>query len=430
MSKKQLYIIVGIFAIITIGFFLASFILTRGGNNTPKETGQEPNGFFPFGNSDSTKVNPNGTSPSGNVINNNSDIPAYVGNKDLPILRQVTKNAVAGSYATQKSGKEYVNYVEKETGNVFETRLEDMQTNRISHSIMPRIYEAQFANSGRSVVMRYLKSKGETISTFVLDIPRAGALSSDNATTSASVPNGRFLPPDIADLKVSADEKTAFYLTRTGEFSNRNSFGSIFNFEKNSGSQVFQSPFSEWLPVAVNSKNVLLQTKASQNVPGFLYSFDIKSGVLKKILGDKKGLTTLPSTDGQRILYSESTKGGLTLGIHNISNNTTVNLILQTLPEKCAWKSDSLTIYCAAPQNLPGTAYPDAWYQGTVSFSDNLWQVDANTGKSVVILVPSSFTVELMDMTSLVISPLQDFIYFTNKKDSSLWAFEVHKAEA
>jgi hypothetical protein len=428
MSKKQLYIVIGIFAIVAIGFFIAAFILTRN-NTTGSETTSNPfGGFSPFGNSSDT----NNTAINGNNSTlTPSNNPNTVGGtnyntKNLPILRQVTKNPIAGLYATQKLGKSYVDYLEKENGNVFESKLETMQINRISNSMMPRITEAYFSNQGSSVVVRYLKSKGDTISSFVLDIPKITSL---GTSTSASVPNGRFLSAGIMDMKISNDEKSVFYLTRSDIFDDRSSFGSIFNFEKNTVSEVFQSPFSEWLPVSYNSKSVLLQTKASQNVAGFLYSFDIQTGVLKKIIGDIKGLTTLPSPDEQHILYSESTKGGLALRIYNRGDNTTTNLILQTLPEKCLWKNDNATIYCATPKNLASTAYPDAWYQGTVSFSDNLWQVDAKTGKSAVILVPTSFTTEQFDMTSLTLSPLQDFIYFINKKDSSLWAFEVSKAE-
>ena len=429
MSKKQLYIIVGIFAIITIGFFVASFILTRK-SNTPGETNSNPfANFSPFGNSDNTNTttsNGNGSTSLNTDNQNGTGNINYTGNKNLPLLRQVTKNAVAGLYATQKVGKAYVNYIEKETGNVFESKLETMQINRISNSMMPRITEAYFANQGNSVVVRYLKTKGDTISSFILDIPKITSLST---STSASVPNGRFLSVGIMDMKISTDEKSVFYLTRSAIFDDRSSFGSIFDFEKNTVSEVFQSPFSEWLPVSYNSKIVLLQTKASQNVPGFLYSFDVKTGILKKIIGDIKGLTTLPSPDGQHILYSESTKGGLTLRVYHIADNTTTNLILKTLPEKCLWKNDNVTIYCATPKNIASTAYPDTWYQGAVSFSDNLWQADTKTGKAVVVLVPTSFTTEQLDMTSLALSPLQDFIYFINKKDSSLWAFEVSKAE-
>jgi hypothetical protein len=430
MSKKQLYIVIGIFAIITIGFFVASFILTRK-NNTPSETNSNPFGnFSPFGNTSETNTNTGSNSLTGGNTANNQNVvenPNYVAKKNLPILRQVTKNAIAGLYPTQKTGKAYVNYVEKENGNVFESKLETMQINRISNAVIPRITEASFANQGSSVVMRYLKNKGDTIFTFILEIPKTTSL--NDVPINTSVPNGRFLPVGITDIKISSDEKSFFYMTRSDMFDNRSSLGSIFTFEPISVSEVFQSPFSEWLPVSYNSKNIMLQTKASQKVDGFLYSFDIKTGVLKKILGDIKGLTTLPSPDGQHILYSESTKGGLALRVYHIADNTTTNLILQTLPEKCLWKNDNTTLYCATPKTLIGATYPDVWYQGAISFSDNLWQVDTKTGKASVILVPTGFTTEPLDMTSLSLSPLQDFIYFINKRDSSLWAFEVSKAE-
>jgi hypothetical protein len=294
---------------------------------------------------------------------------------------------------------------------------------------MPRISEAYFANQGNSVIVRYLKNKGDTVSSFILDIQKTAQQDLDNASTSATLPNGRFLPAGVMNMVVSDDEKTAFYLTRSEEFNNRSSFGSVYDFEKNTVSEVFHSPFSEWLPVSFNSKNVLLQTKASQNVPGYLYSFNIKTGILQKIIGGINGLTTLPSPDGQHILYSNSTKGGLALHVLHSQDRTTTDLILKTLPEKCVWKNDNVTLYCAIPGNIPSMDYPDAWYQGTVSFSDNIWQVDTKIGKVTTILTSSGFTMDPLDMTSLTLSPLQDYIYFVNKNNSSLWAFEVGKAE-
>ena len=423
MSKKQLYIVIGVFTIIIVGFFLAYFILTNGNTSGNNATHNNTFGNF-FGSSNNTNTP---SSQNGNNGTNENQNNPVVSNTNLPILRQITKNAVAGVYATQKFGKSYADYIEKETGNVFETRLEDMQNNRLSNSVMPRITEAYFANGGNSIVTRFLQNKGDTISSFILDVPTTQYLSV--ATTSAPVPNGRFLPLGIVNMIISSDGKTAFYLTKSAGFQERSSFGSIFNFGKNNVSEVFQSPFTEWLPVSFDSKEVLLQTKASQNVAGFLYSFNIKTGILQKIIGDINGLTTLPSPDGQHILYSESTNSGVMLHIYNRADNTKIDTNLQTLPEKCVWKNNNVTVYCATPDNLSGSQYPDLWYQGLVTFRDNIWQLNAITGKASVVLTTSSFIPESLDMTELTLSPLQDFIYFVNKRNSSLWAFEVSKAE-
>ena len=430
MTKKQLYIIIGIFAIITLGFLFAAFVISQG-EKTGTESKNPISNFFPFGKSSDTE-----NTPGGDGANNTDTTGASGGStdftkknipkKNLQLLRMVSKGPISGMYATGKTGKTYIDYIERETGNVFETKLEDMLSNRLSNSLMPKISEAFFANKGKSVVVRYLKSRGDTISTFILDISKAVPEEEGSASsTENSLPNGKFLTQGISDIKISSDEKTAFYLTRSGNFNDRNSFGSVYDFEKNTTSEVFQSPFTEWLPVSVSADDVILQSKASQKVPGYLYSFNFKTGVLQKIIGGPSGLTALPSPDRSNILYSASTKGGIGLFVYNTKTGTSIKVSVSTLPEKCVWKNDGLSLYCAIPKSIPSSEYPDVWYQGVVSFTDDLWQIDARTGKSSTVFVPSSFTSQAMDMTTLTLSQTGDFLFYINKKDSSLWAFDL-----
>jgi hypothetical protein len=363
---------------------------------------------------------------TGSQTNNN-------GENVFPVLREVTEKPTAGLFSYNKTGKTYVEYAEKETGNIYEVGMEDMRANRLSNSIITRVSEAFFGNGGKSVVLRYVKTNSDIITSFVLDLTKSTRETSStyNATTTATtatdnaLPSGKFLSQGIQDMKVSKDSNGLFYLMRTGDFNDRISVGSIFDFQKNKTSEVFLSPFSEWLPVYFDGSTALLQTKASQNVPGFLYSFNIKTGDLQKIIGDVSGMTTLPSPDKQKILYSKSNRGGITLQIYNQKESSTIDVSLQTLPEKCVWKNDNLSIYCAVPNPFPNGEYPDSWYQGIISFSDDIWKVDAVTGKTVSIFSPRSLTLKLLDMTNLTLSPSEDFLFFINKRNSSLWAFDL-----
>jgi hypothetical protein len=111
--------------------------------------------------------------------------------------------------------------------------------------------------------------------------------------------------------------------------------------------------------------------------------------------------------------------------VYDRKDSSTKDVALQTLPEKCVWKKDNIYIYCAIPSVFPSGEYPDSWYQGISSFNDNIWMVDATTGKSTSVFVPGSLTIKLLDMTNLTLSPAEDFLFFINKRDSSLWAFDL-----
>jgi len=305
-----------------------------------------------------------------------------------------------------------------------------MQKNRLSNATIPGVHEAYFANSGKTAVLRFAHGVTDTISSFALDVTnpiKSQPTIVSVANTAGSVgtePNGTFLTTNIADMIVSSDSKSIFYLVKQGDFSTRKEVGAIYNTLTGKSTAAFQSQFSEWLPVFFSGNTVLLQTKASQLVPGCLYSLNTQTGVFQKIFGDIQGMTALPSPDGNRILYSQSNMGSLSLHMFNRSSGATTDFSLKTLSEKCTWGADSLTLYCAATDSPANGAYPDAWYQGLVSFNDNVWRLNTDTSTINSVLVPTSRANQPMDITNMVLTPDQNYLVFINKKDSTLWMYD------
>lgn len=429
MSKKRLYLIIAITAIITIGFFLAAYIISQQGNGGAVEQKNPLTNFFPFG-----KGSANGTrgsagdntAPADLGSANSGENNLLVNQKNLPALRQISTAATAGYAPSLQSGKTSVQFVERSTGNIFETAMEDMRKDRLSNALIPEVQEAFWGNTGKSIVYRYIKDGGSAITTLIIEIPNPNKpkVESQNATTTNQLV-ASFLPENILSVLVSPDTKNIFYLTKTPDFATRTAIGNIFNFQKNTSTKVFQTPFSEWLPVSFDGKTVLLQTKASQNVPGFLYSMNTSTKELQKIIGGINGLTTLASPDAQKILYSSSNRGGVDLHIYNRKENTTIDVPLATLPEKCVWNADGVTLYCAAPTYLPTAEYPDDWYQGSVSFNDTVWKIDSKTGNMTTLFSPASFSAPKMDMENLMLPTNKDFLFFINKTDSTLWGYDL-----
>jgi hypothetical protein len=304
--------------------------------------------------------------------------------------------------------------------------MEDMRRDRLSNILIPQVQEVFWGDNGKYIVYRYLKEGSASIVTYVMQTPNPNRVKveSQNATTTNPIV-GSFLPENILHVSVSFDTKNMFSLSKTPEFKTRTAQGGIFNFQKNTFASVFQSQFSEWLPVYFDGKTVLLQTKSSQTVPGFLYSVSLPSGEPQKIIGNINGLTALPSPNLQKILYSESTRGGIILRIYDRKEKKTLNLEIMALPEKCVWNIDSTIVYCAVPEYLPTAEYPDAWYQGVVSFDDSVWKIDTKTGKITSVFSPEDFSAPKMDMANLMLSPNKDFLFFINKVDSTLWGYEL-----
>ena len=138
-------------------------------------------------------------------------------------------------------------YVNKATGNIYQTFADKIDERKFSSTTIPKVYEALFGNKGESVIMRYLKTdprQGEagnqTIETFVGTLPKE-YLGADSIGTSEIT--GSFLPENISDISVSPDALKIFYLFDIGD----SVVGVTFTLQTNTKVQVFDSPFTEWL---------------------------------------------------------------------------------------------------------------------------------------------------------------------------------------
>jgi hypothetical protein len=310
-------------------------------------------------------------------------------------------------------------YVARETGNVYQTFADKLDEKKFSSTIVPKVYEAFLGNNGESVAMRYLKEDGRTIETFVGKLPKE--LLGDEITEDKEV-KGSFLPENVKDISLSQDKGIMFYLFNVGE----STVGTTLDLTTNKKTQIFDSVFNEWLSFWSNSKMLTLTTKPSYNVLGYAYSInpsDTSNKNAVKIFGGINGLTTLASPDGKSILYSDN---NLSLSVYHTDTKTTDVLGIRTLPEKCVWNKASDTIYCGVPKSIDGNNYPDTWYQGEVSFSDQIWKLNIQDKKSEILVDPITIkSGEEIDGTKLAIDETGNYLFFVNKKDSFLWELDL-----
>ncbi len=311
-------------------------------------------------------------------------------------------------------------YADKATGNIYQTFADKLEEKKFSTTIIPKIHEAYFGNRGDSVVMRYLKADAKTIETFAGTLPKE-LLGGD--TTGNNEIKGSFLPNNIKDITVSPDASKIFYLFESGSASLTSSTGITLNLLNNKKTQIFDSHFTEWLSFWPSNNMISLSTKPSANIPGYMYVMDAAGKNLKKVLGGINGLTTLMSPNGKLVLYGDK---NLSLNIYNTDTKNSYAVSVKTLPEKCVWGRTGDSIYCAAPKSISTGEYPDSWYQGEVSFQDQLWKVDVKTGNTTLILDPASLGErEEVDGIKLSLDEKENYLFFINKKDSFLWKLDL-----
>jgi hypothetical protein len=459
MSKRNFILLIIILALVIAGVFI--FLLTRQNGTSPTGDNTGTNfgsTFNPF--NTNNKPNPPKTTPPVDVSGYQPPAPAatpklvkvssmpiagftpYLKERliDVPVVIPVdsetsqetpaTTTPVPPTIKTTTSktikptppATEFASalrYVDRATGNIYETFADKIAERKFSTTVIPQVYEALFGNSANSVVMRYLKTDGRTIETFVGNLPKE-ILGGD--TTGDNEIKGIFLPDNVKDMSISPDKGNLFYLFT----SNDNMVGTTLNFGTNKKTQIFTSPFTEWLSGWPNNKTITLTTKPASGIPGYVYGINpINSKTLPvQIFGNVNGLTTLESPDGKMILYSDDT---LSLSIYHTDTKVSTLAGVRTLPEKCVWGGGSDTVYCAVPAKIiEESQYPDAWYQGEESFSDQIWKINITSGNTTMIADPIEINGgEDIDGIKLALDNSENYLFFVNKKDSFLWELSL-----
>ncbi len=421
MQNKKFIILITVASVLIISAFSFIFYVSmkKGGLDQVGPTIRE---FIPLGSKKPAAQNETPALGENKMPETATITPIQViTGKTAQKITQISQMPIAGSVAVIKdrikeNGAEQalaVRYVDKITGNIYETFVDEIKEKRISSTTIPKIEEAMFFNGGDSVILRYLKNDNMTIESFLSHI--AKEIIGGDASTELK---GSFLSQNITDLSVSSDAKNLFYLFESGD----GVTGINLSAGDENRTQIFQSAFSEWLTSWQNPRLITLNTKASARYNGFLYGLDPQTKSFSKILGGIPGLTTLMSPSGKIVLYSGN---DLRLKIFDTAQKTSIDLGLQTLPEKCTWSLNSENIYCAVPQFIQTGDYPDDWYQGVESFNDSLWRIDIKNNTSNLIADPSSLTGQNIDGIKMFLSPKEDYLFFTNKKDSTLWTIKL-----
>ncbi|MES3031974.1 MAG: hypothetical protein V4699_01895 [Patescibacteria group bacterium] len=307
-------------------------------------------------------------------------------------------------------------YVDRVTGNIYQTFADKIEERKFSTTIIPKVYEAYFGNRGESVVMRYLKTDDKTIETFVGTLPKE-LLGGDN--TGDNEVKGSFLPNNVRDISLSPDTLKIFYLFDNGNDLGDSIIGTTLNFSNNKKVQIFNSPFTEWLSQWGSSNTITLTTKPSARALGYMYMFDSAGKNLGKVLGGINGLTTLAAPSGKLVLYGDN---NLSLSIYHTDTRNSDILVIKTLPEKCVWGRVSDVVYCAVPKSITAGEYPDTWYQGEMFFNDQIWKIDIKTGNATLVVDPAeAIGGEDVDGIKLALDEGGNYLFFVNKKDSFLW---------
>lgn len=407
MSKKFFIVTISIVLFLLLISLVGYYFVIQNKSETPGGVINTFKGFFPFGGEEVATTTPSIENP---VVENPVIEPANYAQK----LRKISSEQVAGMGTLDTKAGTVVRYIEKATGHIYETELFSPNKNRISNTTIPTVYDAVWGNKNSSLIARYLKDDNQTIDTY-------GLLLKDVSTSTENVVSAVKFPEGIKDVSVFGN--SVFTL----ETKDSSSVGYISNFDGSKKIQIWNSPIKEVLSQYVNSKTVALTTKPHQNFEGFLFFVDTGNGQVKKMLGNIFGLSTLTNNDATQVVFLD--QGNVAkLFVFDIKSKSSTALTPTTFPEKCVWsKKDKNIVYCAVPQEYISNDSLTLWYQGSVSFTDNVWRFDIKNNVSSMIGELFNESNEQIDVIKPILSENEQYLVFINKIDNSLWSLDLTK---
>ncbi len=433
MKKTTAHTILGIIiglVIVALGVLYFIFLRTPAptvdlGPDVTNEGKADRSGFSDTG-SDTELTTP--VEPTTPIATTTEDRPTP------PVLRKISDGPIAGGVAydvTTKVGKTsttttHVRFIERINGAIHETRTDVLDTQKIASASIQKIREASWAKDGTSVYIRYVTDANPyTIETYLAKLVPSKAATSSQAALPSDISflpqevRGNYLTRNLAEVIPSPFTLGSVFYTLPKD---ANLQGIISSKDDTKRVEVLNSPIREWTSQWLASNIFAITTKASTFSDGFMYFLNTDTQKLDRVLGNIRGLTALASADQKYVIYSNSKDDSFATRLLNTKTGALEQFSFTVLPEKCVWSKKQVAfVYCAVPQYLPSGLYPDSWYQGTLSFTDDIWRVDVSTGSTKLLASLTATSKEEIDAIKPFLDTRENYLFFTNKRDGAFW---------
>lgn len=420
MSKNIINIAISILLISIIGYGIYWYLYLRNdGGNTPNiNTQTDEGGFSPFGRSEAKNTEQkNETGESAGVDKDKTGDTAVTA---IPKIRKLADFPVSGLSASSTKSSSVARFIDRGTGHVYEADSNSSDIIKISNTTLPKTYRTYWNKNLTSFITRYTKDSSDIINNFYAELRSTGTSTS---VTPFEV-KGLYMSSSIDQVAISPTRDRVF--TWNSESNGGIGYVSAFN-EKNK-IKVYDSPLRQVLIDWPETNTLTINTKPSSMASGYLYTVNIKDGTTSKKLTGIKGLSSKGSRDMANIIYSNTQGGRFGTFILNTKDNTVQEISFKTLADKCVWSDlRKNEIYCAVPTEVPTGTYPDDWYRGNVSFTDQIWHLNTKTGEIHLLANITGLSGELVDAIELNLDQKENYLYFINKRDLTPWSLDLNQ---
>jgi len=339
----------------------------------------------------------------------------------------VARGPVSGAVAVlrKKASSEEkvlsVRYMERATGHIKETKLDQGEPTRISNTTVPKVAETIFVPSGTQMILRVFANVFNEIETVLASVKMPiddGSVDSPQRTIGTL--DGVSIPEEVIDLAISPSGDEVIVLIPSADGVR----GVLQSMTGENRREIFALPTSEWLVDWPSGSIISLNSRPLPGANGYLYFASKGEGVPARILGNEQGLTTLVSPNGTKLFAHTNTGKSQGVFLYDIPNAKKIGFPIFTLPEKCVWsKKVSSKIYCAVSvgEFAIEDGLPNSWYRGELQFEDTFWEINTETLATTYLGSPK----ETADAISPFLDPDENYLFYTNKRDGSLWTLSL-----
>lgn len=309
---------------------------------------------------------------------------------------------------TVNSNGNKIRYYSKANGNIYEVNFDGTGLSRVSAANLAGLISIIWSPDKEKVIGLF--QKGDQIQKYLHNYQAGQSiLMNNNINQVAWSPDGN----KIAVQTFNSE-------TQTSTISISNADGADLK-------DVFSTRLKDFVLDWPTIDKLSLKTKPSGLSDGLVLSVNPDNGNFYKVLGNIFGLNIKWSPLGNILIYSSTTTEGKnpSLFLADQTGQTKKSLGLTTLVEKCSFSQDNRTLFCAVPQKTSENAvWPDDYYKGMTATADIFAKVDLESGESIVIFSTDG-NEKTYDATDLFLSPKENYLFFTNRKDGLLYSLKL-----
>jgi hypothetical protein len=402
--RRALIIIATVIVLLGVGVGAYLYFVTKSPSVAvaPTNTVTLPLADTPKGSTPSTTLDntPTISSPGSPVVVSSRLVQISSG----PVVLGAVVTATSTGVGTSSPLVATVNYIERQSGNVFSYQTNTRTLTRINNKTIPGIQSATWLPDASIAFVRYLSGSDlSTINTYAL---------------SATSSTGFFLSQNLSGIVAAS---TSVLTLASGV---NGSIASLVHSDGTRPTTVFATPLTSLRASFLGKGQYLAFSKPSATLPGYAFLVN-GAGRFSRIAGPLSGLAALASPSGNWVLISYVDSSVMHTALINTASGLATELPVGTIVDKCVWSFDESSVYCGVPLSPPQALYPDDWYQGEVHFSDKIWDIHVSGRYAQMILDFSTVGKGSLDAVGLAIDPFKNTLVFMNKNDESLWAYSL-----